>query len=278
MFQVKPLQKLDFSFAIQLTDNMDWNMTVDDFSFSTKLEPEGCFVLRKNSRKIGLITSISYGNIGWFGNLIVEKAHQNKGAGKVLVEYTVNFLQARGAKAIGLYAYEHLIDYYKGFGFRVDSQFMVLKHDKLSYRAEEFGQKVTILELPAIIKLDKQCFGADRKKLLARILFDGNNQFYCLRVDGEIVGFVAAKVNEGIAEVGPLVFQPNHTDEACMLLKTVLGKLDGLRVFLYLPKASALNEALTDLGFKEAFSMSRMFLGSHYPTDFIYMAESLERG
>ncbi len=71
MFQVEVMRPDDFDFAVTLANTMNWNMTPDDFQFSLALEPEGCFILKDHNKRLGLITSISYGKVGWFGNLIV---------------------------------------------------------------------------------------------------------------------------------------------------------------------------------------------------------------
>jgi GNAT superfamily N-acetyltransferase len=280
MFQVKTLREEDFVFAIQLTDCMNWNMTTNDFALSVKLEPEGCFVLNDGNKRVGLVTSISYGSVGWFGNLVVEQSQRRKGAGKKLVEQTVGYLKNKGAKTIGLFAYEHLIDFYRGFGFREDNKYVVLCHDKLNLESKPWICEIEDRDLTEITRLDKECFGADRKKLYRTIFSNINNLSYGIRRKSGITGFITAKVNQNIAEVGPLVFRSNHDKEANQLLKKVLSKLNGLQVFLYLPqKQSALNQMLTDLGFKETFKVSRMFLGDcPNLTEFIYLPESLERG
>ena len=72
MFQVKPMDQKDFGFAVELANTMDWNMATEDFQFAKQLEPEGCFVLFDDSKRVGIATCISYGKVGWFGNLIVD--------------------------------------------------------------------------------------------------------------------------------------------------------------------------------------------------------------
>ena len=63
----------DFPFATKLANTMDWNMAMADFEFMSSLEPEGCFVAFQGSERLGIATSISFGNVGWFGNLIVKE-------------------------------------------------------------------------------------------------------------------------------------------------------------------------------------------------------------
>ena len=83
MFQVKLMTADDFPFATELANTMDWNMATEDFQFMQSLEPEGCFVLYDGAKRLGIATCISYGKMGWFGNLIVKEEYRNRGAGSL---------------------------------------------------------------------------------------------------------------------------------------------------------------------------------------------------
>jgi predicted N-acetyltransferase YhbS len=279
MFQVKPMSFEDFPFATKLANTMNWNMATEDFEFLASLEPEGCFVVFQGSERLGIATSISYGKVGWFGNLIVKEKYRNKGVGSLLVKHAVNYLQSKGVKTSGLYAYPNLIGFYSKFGFERDENFSVLRAETLDSLAAETLPKVGTQQIQAIAEFDSRCFGGNRKKLLESIILEAGNLSYCKFADNEVVGYVAAKVYEKMAEVGPLICQEGHVDVAASLLKTVLGKLTGLSVYVFLPKKeSALADMLSSFGFKEDFCVSRMFLGQAVAKNCIYMAESLERG
>ncbi|MGQ9507338.1 MAG: GNAT family N-acetyltransferase [Candidatus Bathycorpusculaceae bacterium] len=109
----------DLDFAVRLTDTKNWSLTSEDFLFMMKLEPEGCFTLWDDSKKVGIVTSINYGRIGWLGNLIVEEKHRRKGAASLLVKQVINYLISRGAQTVGLYSYMDTITFYRrvhGYG------------------------------------------------------------------------------------------------------------------------------------------------------------------
>ena len=131
MFNVKQMGSADFQFATELANTMNWNMAPEDFEFMTSLEPEGCFVALDGSKKIGIATCISFGNTGWFGNLIVDEKYRTKGAGSLLVKHAVTYLQNKGAKTIGLYAYPNLLNFYGNLGFKKDMDFSLLHVESL---------------------------------------------------------------------------------------------------------------------------------------------------
>jgi GNAT superfamily N-acetyltransferase len=279
MFKIKPMRPKDFSFATELANTMDWNMAMEDFKFMTHLEPEGCFVLFDDSTPLGIATNISYGKVGWFGNLIVEAKYRHKGVGSLLVKHSVRYLQSKGVKTVGLYAYPNLVSFYSNFGFKPDEIFSLLHSKVLDSMKPGTLPKVETLQVRSIEALDRRCFGGNRKKLLESIILEKGNLSYYTSASTDVVGYVAATVYETMAWVGPLICQDGNVDTAVMLLKTVLAKLTGLNVYVGLPKKeTALADMLSAVGFKEDFSVVRMFLGGAVAKNCIYLAESLERG
>jgi ribosomal protein S18 acetylase RimI-like enzyme len=102
MFHVEKMAPKDFPFAVALANAMDWNMTKEDFAFNLQMDPDGCLVLYSGTKRAGVATCISYGQVGWFGNLVVDSAFQKQGAGTQLVQHAITYLKSVGVQAIGL--------------------------------------------------------------------------------------------------------------------------------------------------------------------------------
>ena len=269
----------DFLFATQLANTMDWHMASEDFEFMASLEPDGCFVAYHGSEPMGIATSISFGKVGWFGNLIVKEKYRSRGAGSILVNHAINYLHAKGVKTIGLYAYPHLVGFYSGLGFECDEDFSVQQAETLGAFSAETLPKIGKQQIHEIAAFDSGCFGGNRKKLLDSIILEKGNLSYYSSGSTGVTGFVAAKVYEKMAEVGPLVCESGYVGDAVLLLKAVLTQLTGLSVYAVLPKKEvALSDTLFKLGFREDFCVSRMFFGQIPSKNCIYLAESLERG
>ena len=283
MFLVKKMKPDDFPFAVDLASTVDWGMETSDFEFGLQLEPEGCLVLFDDLERIGIATCISYGEIGWFGNLAVKETYRKRGAGTLLVKNAVSYLKAKGVTTIGLYAYPHLVNFYGKIGFKPNVEFDVLQANSVSapflQNIEEYLKLPKAQDFSGILKFDAMYFGASRGKSIEPLLRNKNNFCY-LASEGEvIVGYIASKVYEGTAEVGPLICKRSHVGTAESLLKAVLGKLHGSSAYLYLPKAErALMDVAVNAGFRIKFSLVRMFLGPPVAKDCVYLAESLERG
>jgi GNAT superfamily N-acetyltransferase len=279
MFHIKKMSLDDLGFAVRITDLMSWNLVEEDFKFMMNLEPDGCFVLLSNSERIGIATTISFGEVGWVGNVIISENRRKQGAGSLLVRHCVKYLANRNVETIGLYSYIYKVPFYRRLGFKYNSEFSVLKGKGFSSPSGAGVREVTKEDMQEVIDYDQTCFGASRRKLLEPILLNPHNLCYVSIEDDQILGYVAAKVYEQMAEIGPLVCRQGRSDIAISLLKTALNRLQGFEVFMCVPKKeSAILNMLKGASFSENFHVARMFFGHPVVKDCIYMAESLERG
>jgi GNAT superfamily N-acetyltransferase len=279
MFHLKSMSEQDFPFAVRITDQMNWNMVEEDFRFMVGLEPEGCFVLFADQERVGIATTVSFGKIGWFGNLIVSESNRKKGAGSLLVKHSIEYLRSKGVETVGLLAYIDKVPFYRKLGFECDSDFIVLTGKGFSSTTGpgivEAGKK----NLQQIIDRDSSCFGASRRKVLEPILCGRHNLGYRYMKEDRTVGFVLAKVYDGMADLGPLVCPKGCNDIAISLLKAALNRLKGSEVSLCLPaKEKSIVGMLVAHGFAESFRVARMFFHPSTTSDCVYVAESLERG
>jgi hypothetical protein len=156
---------------------------------------------------------------------------------------------------------------------------LVLQGKAVFPAPEELARSIKKADVPELVDFDCNCFGASRKKLLEPIFLNMSNLCFTLFENTGIIGYVAAKVYDEMAEVGPLICPANNVEAAVLLLKTILSRLKGRNIFLTIPKKeTALLEILFNAGLKENFRVMRMFLGLAVAKNCIYVAESLERG
>ncbi len=280
MFHVERMKVSDCAFAVQLANTMDWNMVPADFVFNMELEPDGCFVLFNGQERKGIATSINFGKVGWFGNLVIKEDSRREGAGKLMVKHAVEYLKGKGVETIGLYAYPHLTKFYESLDFEPDLEFSVLKGKaSFSFSIRENAKEAKLQDIPSIAAFDRQYFSANRQRLLEAILLNQCNLCYISTENNEVTGYVAAKVGDEGTEVGPLICCEDRYEEAVILLETVLKRLKGYQVRAYIPKnETTLLEVLENVGLKEDFRVIRMFLGPAVAANCVCAAESLERG
>jgi len=269
----------DFDFAVQSTDRMGWGLGKSDFEFMLELEPEGCFVLFEDSERIGLATTVSYGKIAWFGNLIVDEGRRRKGAGSLLVTHSLEYLRSVGVETVGLYAYMERIPFYQRLGFKTDSEFLVMKGKAFGSQVSADVKKIEEKDFEDVVDFDRSCFGETRRKLLEPILSDSDNFGYFSMKRGKVVGYSVAKVFRGMAEVGPVVCEKGQVDVAVSLLRATFNGVKGFDVSLFVPeKDEVLFSMLVENGFSQVFKVERMFHGPLVAGDCVMLAESLERG
>jgi len=280
MFHVEEMNSADFEFAVNLANTMSWGMTVEDFMFSVSLEPNGCFVAFDGSERVGIATTISYGSLGWFGNLVVTENYRKKGIGSLLISHSLNYLQKKGTKTVGLYAYDNLVDFYGKFGFEYDSEYFVLSASKIKHKEiATTHERINENNIGEIIEFDRKYFGASREKLLTSIINKKEN-FGILHEEGnKLRGYVMAKVSDQLVEVGPLVCEDDG-EVSLRLFNSVFSRFAGSSAFLCVSGAERrlYNTSFINAGFREEFKVGRMFLGSPIKQDRVYLVESLERG
>jgi GNAT superfamily N-acetyltransferase len=279
VFHVKNMSRADFAFASRITGLMGWGLAMQDFEFMIELEPKGCFVLLHGSDRVGIATTVSFGKLGWFGNLIVDESKRNRGAGTLLVEHALEYLTEKNVETVGLYAYTEKIPFYRRLGFECDSEFIVLKGKGFSSPVGANVKRAEKQELAKVIALDHSCFGASRRRMLEPILMDPDNPCFICTEDGQILGFAVAKVYRGVAELGPLACKRGRAKTAFDLLRTTLSALEGLETSVFVPKREKrIVSMLQESGFDESFRVERMFHGPCVTAECVYLAESLERG
>ncbi len=279
MFQIRVLTPKDYAFAVGLANTMNWNMAPEDFSYMASLEPNGSFLLVDKDKPVGIATCIGYGRVGWFGNLIVDPAYRNRGAGGMLVRHAVDYLHAMGVEAVGLYAYPHLKEFYSRLGFTSDADFALLHAEGVLPVEGAGAHRIEAEQLKKIADFDTKFFGGDRSRLIDSIVLEDGNAGYYVSDRGHVAGYIAATIYQSMAWIGPLVCVPSRYDVAGKLVSSVLTKLAGKSVYTVAPKDdNVLLDLLSSIGFKEEFTVTRMYSGASSAKNCIYLSESLERG
>jgi ribosomal protein S18 acetylase RimI-like enzyme len=280
MFRAEKMKPTDFQFAVDLANTLGWDMANVDFEYMLSLEPDGCFVLSQDEERVGMATCVGYGKIGWFGNLAVKPEFRRKGAGTFLVKHAVQYLRSNGVETIGLYAYQHLAGFYRKVGFQPLDDFVVLNGiARKTTSRRGAATKVGTKDIPALIEIDANCMGWNRRKLFDSVFHEEGSLCYYSAANGEIRGFVMAKVYGEMAEIGPLMCGRDPERFDIGLIETMLAELEGLDVYAYAPaNETEILDLLLQAGLREKFRVTRMFLGSVAAESCVYMPESLERG
>jgi GNAT superfamily N-acetyltransferase len=113
---IRNIKPLDFNFIIGLAELENIRYSKKDLNRIIDFEPEGCFIALDGERRLGIITTITYGNVGWIGNLLVEKSTRRRGTGTNLVKEALEYMQKKDVKVPKLYCFPKRIPFYRRLG------------------------------------------------------------------------------------------------------------------------------------------------------------------
>jgi GNAT superfamily N-acetyltransferase len=254
------LRAADLPFCNHLRQVAAWNQTGQDWQRFLHLSPNGCFIAEKNGAPLGTVTTIEYGReIGWIGMLLVEPVARGQGIGKALLEAAIKHLQRQKVRCIKLDATPEGEPLYRKIGFQDEwplTRFQrptgepATPHPSL--------RKLAHADLPRMISLDEQAFGAPRPALL-RSLCDSSHVLG-RDASGEIKAFGFLRPGSVANYLGSIVAQSTNCAEA--IAHSLIGSSISKPLYWDVPAQNKSAARLAErLGFTPQRSLLRMFLG-----------------
>ncbi|MER6467168.1 GNAT family N-acetyltransferase [Streptomyces collinus] len=151
-------------------------------------------------------------DLGAVGMVLVAERHARQGVGRRLMRHV---LAAMGTTPLTLHATPNGQPLYEELGFKVTGRAEMLRgHFVPGGRdAEVATRAATAEDLPAILRLDEEVFGADRTPLITRLPAFAD-QLRVAEEGGRIIGYAAAWPNEDTHVVGPLIARDTETAKA----------------------------------------------------------------
>jgi len=182
-----------------------------------ELQPRGCLVAVESAKRIGLTTTSCYGReLGWIGNVVVDKGYRGKGIGSGLVRAAIRQLTRRRVRRIGLYSFPENQPMYERLGFETVGRFNLLSSVR--------GPMETVdrnLEIPfsQILGFDRRAFGADRSKLLRCLMRDFPRSWAWVHQGAELCGYAVVKEYQDSSEIGPSICEEADRGTTLALLR-----------------------------------------------------------
>ena len=216
--------------AVALSRQAQWPHRLEDWRMALAIS-DGIVAIENGSHIVGTVLVTPYkGDAAAINMVIVDKARRGRGLGRKLLEAA---MQMAGARPLRLVATEEGLPLYAKLGFVATGT--VLQHEGIAGQltASAHVESVRVNDLPVIVALDRQAFGADREGLIASVAKVG--RFAVLRRDNAVVGFAALRAF-GLGEViGPVVAR--SLDEAKALISYFIAGRPG--AFLRVDTAAA---------------------------------------
>lgn len=233
---IRKIDPSDFDFIIELTAAENVRYEKKDLSRILDYEPEGCFIALDGERRLGVVTTIVYGRVGWMGNVFVAKSSRRHGAGSKLVREALQYMRRRGVGFPKLYCFPHRLAFYRRLGFVAELLHVQIVGGVGRGLSPSRIEEVSEDSLDELVDLDGRMFGADRSRMLRRIYQEFREYCFGAYVDDGLVGYVMASGSGDEYELGPWVCEPHYQEVfAEDLLRAEMNRLEGKKFELSVP-------------------------------------------
>lgn len=212
MVTIKQMKESDIAYAKSLTDIEGWGHLEEDFERFLSLDPAGCYVAWHDGERAGIVTSVSYCDRAFLGNLIVRKDRRGMGIGVKLMEEAMAHLDRRGIKTIELDGVFKAVQTYRLLGFK--DKYLSLRFARLASEGscDKTPNSVECAQdVEEILSFDRQKTGIDRKEFLKDLLSGHADTTYVSR-QRDICGYVVIRERAtGVLHIGPMVAEDAST-------------------------------------------------------------------
>ncbi|MFE1338439.1 GNAT family N-acetyltransferase [Streptomyces sp. NPDC058733] len=216
-----PIRRLtlrDLDACANLSENRGWPREEHKWGFLLTAgtgygidDPDGglvsaCVVTEYGTRERPALAAI--------GMVLVAERHARQGVGRRMMRH---ILAQQGTTPLTLHATPNGQPLYEELGFKTTGRAEMLRGHLTADDAEVAvaTRAATAEDLPAILRLDEEVFGADRTHIVTRLPAFAD-QLRVAEKDGRIIGYAAAWPNMDTHVVGPLIARDTRTAKALM--------------------------------------------------------------
>lgn len=196
----------------------NWNNIIPTIRWYLTLD--FCYLIKAvhNNQIVGCGAVLVNENSAWLANIIVAKAHRNKGFGKAITSHLLEYAKQQ-TDFIMLIATKLGYPVYVPYGFKVDEDYVFFKPGKITAQRSPFIVHYQPEWKQAIFDLDEDTFGEKRIQLLEPRLHEA----FVYVEEGTVKGFSIPTLGEGLtvattAEAGISLMAIRFTEEkrACL--------------------------------------------------------------
>ncbi|UCG30474.1 MAG: GNAT family N-acetyltransferase [candidate division WOR-3 bacterium] len=206
MIRIEQMNDSDIGFAKSLTDIEEWGHVEEDFERLYSLDPAGCYVAWLGDEKAGIVTSVTYGNHSFLGNLIVRKGMRGRGIGIDLMEKIIGHLDRKGVKTIELDGVLRAVQTYRILGFR--DKYLSLRFARPPQDNPDGAQKPKAGytgNIEEVLRFDREKTGMERGLFLRHLLEKHPHTTYTLHRQRITAYAVIRERATGGLHIGPMV-------------------------------------------------------------------------
>jgi GNAT superfamily N-acetyltransferase len=217
--RMRTATETDVPVIAALRDSVGW--AVHEWALRAVLQPPDarCLVVTDDlDRIVGVGSGISYGELGFVGNMVVVEDHRRRGVGAAVLDAIVSFLSGeRGCTRLELNATAEGRPLYEAHGFETIgmSAFARIGRDvSLAGDPSAAIRAGGTDDLDDLVAYDRPRFGGDRRAIFEALLGGEIARFVVAERDGALVGYACAQL-EG-PRIGPMVADDPSIAEAVL--------------------------------------------------------------
>ena len=174
-----------------LRESVGW--TAHEWALRAVLDPSDsrCLVVVDGERVVGVGSGISYGRLGFVGNMVVAEGHRRRGIGAAILESVIEFLEGeRGCERLELFATESGRPLYAGYGFALTDPGAVASVPRSTALGVDPSIEVEeARDADGLAEYDVTRFGGDRRRLLTMMATDPGRPLLVARHTGAVTGY-----------------------------------------------------------------------------------------
>ncbi len=211
MITIQRMTKNDTAFAADLSTAEGWGFYDTDFKRLVTLDPEGCFIARDDTERVGMVCTISYSAHAFIGCLIVLRKARGRDVGLRLMQAAIQYLDEKKITTIELDGVIAAVPMYRKLGFKDKYLSYRLSVDE---RRDSAAAPFPPVDIREILSFDLAKTGIERGDVLYRLLQEYPDGIGTAYHDG-LRGYGLIRRREGgFYMLGPLVAEDDrYADE-----------------------------------------------------------------
>jgi GNAT superfamily N-acetyltransferase len=263
--RIRLVKDADIDSVYALCAKEQWNHSTKVIKRLLDLEPNGCFVAEVDGAFAGQVFSVSFGDVGWIGLMIVDERYRRKGVATTLMKKAVAYLLDSGTRTIKLEAVPDIRGLYRKLGFvdELDSLRYVGTSSKNDRTIASNIEPLATEDIERVAEFDSKHFGANRLRLLEELNKDHLENCFFSHISSQVIGYIMAYEMDRGYRIGPWICDPEHPAVARELFAKCLGTFEaGAPLYVGVPAVNAAaGSILSGMGFKLVDKSIRMYLG-----------------
>lgn len=205
-FTLRKLTINDIPAGLRLCHRSGWNQLDDDWRVFLNSTGSGGFLASKESRIVGTVAFLRYDVFAWIAMMLVDPQERRSGIGTELMKQALFAL--KDAACVGLDATPAGEWLYRRFGFVNEYHLVRTKATIDTARLEISAgtvREVHAEDFPAVLRRDREVFGADRGTLLASLFARAPECSGIVKCGAEVRGYAFGRPGRLYHHLGPIV-------------------------------------------------------------------------